>query len=437
MRVDRFLDSRPLRASPAFRRLWIGSTAAGFSGQLAATAVLYQVWELTRSPWWTGTIGLATAAPTIVGGLIGGTLADTVDRRRLVLTTTAVTVFAAAGLAVQAGPGTASVLLVLALVMAQTAATALGAAARRTFIPRLLPTDLVPAGVALNHVSFQIAMLTGPAVAGVVLATGGLRAAYLADAVGITVSFYGVLRLPGIRPHLAPGTGPGSTPLARPPGRHVPAGRKLAGPLTTTGQGWHYLLRRPELRGCLVTDLAATGLAMPVALFPAINDERFGGDPHTFGLFAPAVAVGGLLAGLTSGTITRVPRAGRLMLAASATWGSASAMFALVDSLPATLLCLAVAGAADTVAVICRGTVVQVSTPDAYLGRVSAAENVVGVAGPGLGNARAGAIAGATSAATSALTGGLACVVVVALIAAATPALREWKRPAAASAAAA
>nr|WP_218886133.1 MFS transporter [Kineococcus aurantiacus] len=416
--LDRFVDTRPLRVSPAFRRLWIGSAAAGLSGQLAATAVLHQVWELTRSTWWTGAIGLATAVPTVLGGLVGGTLADTTDRRRLVLVTSAVAAVAAAGLAAQAGLEAAPVALVLALVTAQTAATALGAAARRTFTARLLPTGLVPAGVALHHVGFQIALLAGPALAGVLLATGGLRAAYVADVVGIAVSSYGVLRLPEVRPHPAPGTGPGPAP-----------GRGTSARLRATGQGWRYLLSRPELRGCLAADLAATGLAMPVALFPAVNDERFGGSGFTFGLFASAIAVGGLLAGSASGTIVRAPGAGRLVLAASATWGAALVAFALVDSLPATLACLAVAGAADTVAVICRGTIVQVTTPDAYLGRVSAAENVVGVAGPGLGNARAGAVAGATSAATSTLTGGLACVVVVALIAATTPALRRWRQP--------
>jgi len=425
MLLDGFLDTRPLRASPAFRRLWIAGTAAGFSGQLAGTAVLYQVWELTRSPWWTGAISLATAAPTIVGGLIGGTLADTVDRRRLVLATTAVTVVGAAGLAIQAGLGATSVLLVLALIVVQTAATAVGAAARRTFITRLLPVDLVPAGVALNHVSFQIAMLAGPALAGVILATGGPRAAYLADALGITISLYGVLRLPSMRVH------PTSDAQLEPQPGSQRLGRRVLAGLDTTVQGWRYLLSQAQLRGCLATDLAATSLAMPIALFPAINDQRFGGGPYTFGLFASAIAVGGLSAGLASGAITRVPRAGRLMLAGCATWGLALAAFALVQSLPATLLCLAVAGAADTVTVICRGTVVQVSTPDAYLGRVSAAENIVGVAGPGVGNARAGAVAAITSATTSALTGGLACVVAAAIIATVTPGLRQWTQPAA------
>ncbi|GAA4975507.1 MFS transporter [Kineococcus glutinatus] len=413
-----FTDTRPLRSSAAFRRLWIGTTAAAFSGQIAVVAVLSQVWDLTGSTSWTGAIGVATAVPTIVGGMVGGTLADTLDRRRLVVATTAVSVLAALGLALQAVAGTTSVLLVLALVAAQTSATAVGAAARRTFVSRLLPQDLVPAGVALNHVGFQFAMLTGPAVAGLVLTAGGPRAAYLADAVGITVSLYGVLRLPGMRPE----------PLAG----HDTARTARGGPaaVRATWEGWTYLFHRPVLRGCLATDLAATVLAMPIALFPAVNEQRFDGDEATLGLFLSAIAVGGLTAGFASGTVTRARRTGRLMLIAATTWGVALAAFALVDSLAATLACLAVAGAADTVSVISRGTIVQLSTPDALLGRVSAVEGVVGVAGPGLGNARAGALASGTSVAVSSLTGGLACVLAVAVIAAATPALRRWTQPA-------
>ncbi|WP_432523203.1 MFS transporter [Kineococcus sp. SYSU DK006] len=424
MLLDRFVDTRPLRSAPAFRRLWIGTTAAGLGGQIATVAVLHRVWELTHSQVWTGAIGLAVAVPTVAGGLLGGTLADTLDRRRLVLATTAASLLAAAGLALLAGAqlgGSLAVLPVLGLVATQTAATALGAAARRTFIVHLLPTDLVPAGVALNHLSFQIAVLAGPAVAGVVLATGGVRAAHLADVAGTTVSLYAVLRLPGGRARTAPGTPPA-------PGAQ-PAVRTVRAAVRATWEGWRYLLSRPALRGCLAGDLAATALAMPMALFPAVNAERFGGSEYTLGLFLSALAAGGLLAAAASGSLTRVQRSGRLVLAASATWGLASGAFALVHSLPATLSCLALAGAADTIAVICRGTIVQVSTPDTHLGRVSAAENIVGVAGPGLGNARAGAVAGATSSEASALTGALACVLAVGVIAATTPALRRWEQP--------
>jgi MFS family permease len=405
--LDGVIDMRPLRSQPAFRRLWIGTTTALFGAQVAMVAVLYQVWELTHSAVWVGVVGVATAVPTIVFGLLGGTLADAVDRRRLVLLSGLGLTTAAVLLAVQAGVGAGSLALVLVLVTAQTACGSLGSAARRTFVPRLLPRELVPAGVALNHVSFQFAMLAGPAVAGLVLARWGLTAAFAIDAVAVAVSMYGVARLPSMRPEGA--TRPG---------------------LQATWDGWRFVLRRPALRGAMASDLAATVLAMPVALFPVLNEERFGGEPQTLGLFLSAIAVGGIAAGLTSGAVTRASRPGLVMLGAAGVWGAALAGFGLVDSLYPTLAFLAVAGAADTVSVISRGTLVQLATPDAYLGRVSSVENVIGMGGPGVGDARAGLVAGLTSASFAAVSGGLACVAVVAALAASSPGLRRWRQDA-------
>jgi hypothetical protein len=256
-------------------------------------------------------------------------------------------------------------------------------------------------------VSFQFAMLAGPAVAGLVLARWGLTAAFAIDAVAVAVSMYGVARLPSMRPEGA--TRPG---------------------LQATWDGWRFVLRRPALRGAMASDLAATVLAMPVALFPVLNEERFGGEPQTLGLFLSAIAVGGIAAGLTSGAVTRASRPGLVMLGAAGVWGAALAGFGLVDSLYPTLAFLAVAGAADTVSVISRGTLVQLATPDAYLGRVSSVENVIGMGGPGVGDARAGLVAGLTSASFAAVSGGLACVAVVAALAASSPGLRRWRQDA-------
>jgi hypothetical protein len=400
------LDTRPLQTSPAFRRLWIGTVAIRFSGQMAVVAVLYQVWELTHSPLWTGAIGVATAVPTIVLGLVGGTIADTFDRRRIVLLTSIGAVVSAALLAAQALAGIGSAVLVVLLVAAQTGCTALGTASRRAFVPRLLPPAQVAAGVALDHLAFQVAMLAGPAVAGVVLARWGLGWAYIVDAVAILLSLYGVARLPSMRPE---------------------GGSARAG-LRATGEGLAFLWRRPALRGVLAADLSATVLAMPVALFPMINQERFGGDPQTLGLFLTAVAVGGTASGLLSGAVTGAARPGAVMLSSVGVWGLALATFGLVDGLVATLACLAIAGAADTVSVISGGTLVQLETPDGFRGRINSAQYAVGAGGPGLGDARAGLVAGLVSASAAAVSGGVACVVAVAVIAGAHPALRRWRR---------
>lgn len=168
----------------------------------------------------------------------------------------------------------------------------------------------------------------------------------------------------------------------------------------------------------MATDLSATLLAMPIALFPLVNEIRFGGNPQTLGLFLSAVAVGGITAGLLSGTVTRWRHGGLVQLSAAGVWGLALACFGLAGPLWLALGCLAVAGAADTVSVVTRSALVQLETPDAYRGRVSSVEHVIGVAGPELGNFRGGLLASATSASFSLVFGGLSAILAIAAVAA-------------------
>ncbi|MGW6208024.1 MFS transporter [Streptomyces sp. NPDC055089] len=406
----RFLDTRPLRGNRPFRDLWIGTSVSQLGGQIANVAVLAQVWELTGSPVGTGAIGLATGLPIVLFGLLGGILADTVDRRAVVRATTAGQLLAAAGLCAQALADNRSVLLLLALVALGTSCGALGAPARRTFPVRLLPGDQVAAGLALTNISFQAAMLAGPAMAGLIIARWDFPAAYATQAVAMAVSMLAVIRLPAMPPD-----GAGATRGRRRPERG----------------GWRVVLGRPTLRGSLATDLATTLLAMPVALFPLVNEVRFGGNPQTLGLFLSAVAVGGITAGLLSGTVTRWRSGGVVQLVAAGVWGLALACFGLAGPLWMALGCLAVAGAADTVSVVTRSALVQLETPDAYRGRVSSVEHVIGVAGPELGNFRGGLLASATSAPLALVVGGLSATLAIAAVAATHAPLRAYRTPSA------
>jgi hypothetical protein len=279
----------------------------------------------------------------------------------------------------------------------------------------VLERDQVAAGIALTHIGFQAAMLIGPAIAGLVIGGWGLPVCYLLDAATFGVALYGVASLPAMPP-----AGPSAVG-----GRTEPRTVEHAG-IRAIGAGWRYIARRPALGGSFLTDLAATVLAMPVALFPVINQERFGGNPETLGLFFSAIAVGGIGAGILSGAVTRSPRPGVIQLVAAGGWGLALAGFGVTGVLWAALACLVIAGAADTVSVISRGSVVQLATDDPFRGRVSAVEQLVGVAGPELGNVRGGLLAGLTSATASMTGGGLLCVAGVALIAATHPALRRF-----------
>jgi MFS family permease len=399
------LDLAPLRTSPVYRRLWFGRTASALGGQMALVAVLFQVWEATRSALWTGAVGLAQALPLLVFGLFTGTLVDRRDRRRVYLAAMTGQAFCSMLLAFQAFFLELPVVGVLAIVALQGCFGATAVPAGRTFLPALLPPEQLAAGLALTRVSYQGAMLVGPAIGGLVVAVWGVGACYALDAVTFCAAMWGAFGLPAMRPEGG---------VSRPGLRGV-------------GDGLAFLVRNPVVRTALVTDLAATVLSMPISLFPVVNAERFGNDPRTLGLFLSAIAVGGVAASVLSGTFTRRARQGVVVLVGSTAWGAALTGFALSPDPWLGFGFLVLAGVADTVSVVARSTVVQLNTPNALLGRVGAAEQIVGQGGPEIGNLRGGLVAVATTGTFALASGGLACVAVVLLIAAVTPGLRRFR----------
>src|SRR5215469_15962438 len=210
-------DVRPLRESPAFRRLWAGTTLSSAGSSFTSFAVLLQVYELTRSPLATGLVGVAQMVPTLLIGLLGGSVTDAMDRRKLVLVTSGCLAAVSAAFAAQAFAGLSLVWLLYVLVAVQSGLSALDRPARNTFVPALLPASQQAAGLALNRLSFQIMLTAGPALAGLITAVPhlGLRGCYLADTVSFTAALYGIARLPAMRP-------PGGT--ARPGPRAVAEG---------------------------------------------------------------------------------------------------------------------------------------------------------------------------------------------------------------------
>ncbi|MEJ3656431.1 MFS transporter [Actinomycetes bacterium KLBMP 9759] len=398
-----FIDLAPLRVSRRFRMLWLGRAFSAVGGQMSAVAVMFQVWQQTGSTIWTGAVGLAHALPLVLFGLFAGTLVDRVDRRRFYLFTTIGLATCSAALAVQAFAGGMPVLAVLGVLAVQSTISAGAGPAARSFIPALLPREHVAAGMALNGISFQLSMLVGPALGGLVIGAWGLGACYVVDAASFALAFLGAFGLPAMRP----------------------SGPSLPG-LAATVEGVRFVLRTPVVRGALLTDLAATALSMPISLFPLVNAERFGNDPRTLGFFLTAIAAGGVAASLLSGTFTRRLRPGIVMIGGSAAWGVFLAVFGLATDPWLGLAALVLAGAADTVTVVSRNTVIQLSTPDGLQGRVLAAEMIVGAAGPDIGNVRAGLVASGTSSTVSLVSGGVLCVAAVLGVAASTPALRTF-----------
>jgi MFS family permease len=405
MPVRLLADTRPLKELPAYRRLWIGSTVSSAGSAMTAFAVALQVFRITHSSAAVGAIGLFLAVPTIVVGLVGGSVADAVDRRRLVLVTSSGLAAVSVLFAAQAFAGSQQVWLLYLLVGLQSLLASVDGPARRTLTPRIVTAERLPAAMALNQLSFQVVMVVGPALAGLVTASAGLRWCYALDVVSFAAALYSVARLPALAP---------LEDIGRPG-------------LAAVVDGIRYIGHNRVLVGAFLADLVAMVLAMPFSLLPAVNADRFGGHAATLGLLAAAPGVGGLVGSTLSGPLGHVARRGRAMLVAVAAWGAAVTVFGLAGGLALTLAALAVAGAADTTSVVLRATLVQQITPDRYRGRVTAADYVVGAGGPQLGNLRAGVVGSLTSPAFSATIGGIAAMLGAGVIALAVPALARHR----------
>jgi MFS family permease len=423
-------DVTPLRAAPPFRRLWVGSMLSQVGGSMTTFAITLQVYDTTRSTAAVGAIGLATLIPMLAIALPGGSLADFMDRRKLVLVITVGQAVVSALLFIQAlllaplatpllasaghrpGHGSGWLWVVYVLVAASSSLSAINEPARRAIIPALVPANQLPAAMALNRVAFQVMLIAGPVLAGVIAGAFGVQGCYLIDTVSFAGALYGVGRLPAMPAAGAPTVGARFRPRA-----HL---RQIASGLT-------FMVRTPALAGAFLTDVSATFFALPLSLFPAINALRFGGDPRTLGLFTASIGVGGMVSAVLSGPITRVSRQGLGMLVSASVWGLSFVLFAISHTLWLTLAALAVAGAADTFTVVFRGIIVQAVTPDDLRGRVSAADYVVGAGGGQLGSLESGVVGSLTTPVISALSGALLTVAVVAVIGAALPGFRQYR----------
>ncbi|GAB2554293.1 MFS transporter [Kribbella endophytica] len=399
-----FADLSPLRESVDFRWLWAGQSLSAIGNVMTMVAVSIQAYDVTGSSIAVGGLGLANLIPTLLLGLFGGSIADAVDRRRLVLLTSTGLMAVGILFAVQAFLHWNNLWLLYLLTATSAALAAVDGSARRTFPPRFLPVRLLPAAAALNQLSFQVAIIAAPLFAGVLIATVGIGAAYAVDAVTFLAALAGVRRLPPMPP-----VGGGATFGLR-----------------SVAEGIRYAARHPLIGMIFLLDLNATALAMPTALFPALADTHFGGGPQTVSYLFAAIGVGGIVAATLSGPLGHLRHQGRAMLISVALWGTAIGAVALTTHLWLGLICLAIAGAADIITTVFRATILQANTPDDLLGRVSSLDLMVGIGGPNLGNLRAGTLGGLLGPAPALLLGGLTCLLGAGILTASSKPFRQY-----------
>ena len=397
------LDITPLRRSRDYRALLSGLGVSVLGNQLTTVAVPFQVYAITRSSLMVGLVSLTQLFPLIIGSLLGGSLVDAVDRRKLLLIVEAVCAVCSAALALNADVGPA--LWPLFLFPAITASqSGIDSSARNAMLPGLVGMELLPASNAIFQSLFQTGAIVGPAVAGLLLAGAGVHFIYWLDVASYLAAMTAVLTM---SPQPAPAPGAGAS-AARPGWR-------------STLEGLRFVRRSQPVQGAYIIDVNAMVFGMPRALFPALAATVFGGGATTVGLLYAAPGAGALVGALTTGWVGRVRRQGLAVICAVLVWGLAIAGFGIAHWLPLALLLLAVAGWADVLSAVFRNTIIQFAGPDGMRGRLMGVQMAVVAGGPRLGDLEAGGVATAFGDTVSVVSGGLACVAGAFLVAWAVP----------------
>jgi MFS family permease len=393
-------DLAPLRTSRDFRVVFASRTVTLFGSQASEVALLVQARQLTGSAIAVGLLGAAELLPLLVFGLYGGTLADRLDRRRLIRWC-------------EAGLGGCAVLLVInaslrhpwvwplyLIAAAMMALTALQRPSLDASVPRIVRRDQLTAASAVLALSSNASFIAGTALGGLLATWPGPRAVYLLDAVSFVISLV-FLRLLG--------------PLAAPQADGDAPAAGLRGVLA----GIRYAARRQELLGSYLADLAAMTFSYPNALFPFLAAALHA--PWAVGLMFSAPAAGALAASASSGWTGRVHHHGRAIALAAAAWGLAITGLGLAPDIAAALALLVLAGAADMLSGIFRDTLWNQTIPDSLRGRLAGVELLSYGLGPSAGQVRAGAVASLTTPRIALWSGGLLCVGAVAVTCAALP----------------
>jgi MFS family permease len=399
------LDTEPLRRDRDYRWLWSGQVVNGIGNQITRIALPYQVYVLTGSTLAIAALTLFQLVPILLFALGAGSLADAVDRRRLLMLTQAGMAACSLTLVILALTGSPPVLALFAVAFLAAGLTATDQPARSSAIPRLVPPERLPSAIALNQLNFQMASIVGPAVGGILIATVGLAGAYAVDVATFIASFVALLAIRPLPP-LGIVTRPG---------------------LAAIREGLAYVRERRAVLGTFVIDLNAMIFGMPTSLFPVLALDVFGTGPAGLGLLAAAPAAGAFVAAILSGWVRTVQRTGRAILLAVLGWGLAITAFGLVTlSFPVALLCLALAGAADLFSAVFRSSLVQLDTPDNLRGRVMSIHILVVTSGPRLGDIEAAVVAALTSPQFAVVSGGIACVIGVGVVARLFPQLATY-----------
>jgi len=400
------IDLSPLRRHRDYRFVFGGQFVSALGSFLTYVAVPVQIYDLTKSSAMVGLLGTVQLVPLALTALWGGAFADAIDRRRLLRWCEVLLMCCSLGLVANSLLPHPGIPLLFAIAAFMSAVSGFHTPALESLTPRLVAAEDLPAVSALTSLRGTTAMIGGPAVAGVCIATLGLPATFGLDAATYAFS---LVMLTAIR--------------AMPPAQDAqPAG------FGTILEGLRYAASRPELIGTYVVDIVAMTFAMPMAVFPALATQW--GGSYAVGYLYSAMSVGGLLITVFSGWTRNVRRHGAAVILAALSWGVAIVGLGYATSLTIAVVFLMFAGAADMVSGIFRMTIWNETIPSHLRGRIAGIEQISYMTGPLLGNARAGFAAEQFGLARSIVWGGIICAAGVAACIPLVPAFWRYRKSA-------
>lgn len=388
-----------------FSLFWGGLVVSALGSQFTTVAMAWQIYELTNSAFQIGLLGLARAVPQIVLALLGGLLADAVERRHLMMVTQIAQMAVSVGLASltlldMVSPAS----LYIASGLLAVAGT-LESPARQALVPNLVPPSDLTSAIALNSSQRSIGEIIGPSLAGVVLAVAGPGWCYTINAFS-WIAMLAALLFIRAKPQDTEGRGGVSFQALR--------------------DGIDFLRAQPVIVSFMVLDFGATFFGTPRALMPVYARDILEVGPTGLGMLYAATAAGSLVAAMAMGVVPSPRRSGLWVLVPVAFYSLCTMVFAYSTAYWLSLLMLAGTGAGNMVGSVLRGTINQTLTPDHFRGRVAAVNSVFTMGGPQLGQFRSGAAAALWSTELSAFTGGLGALLMV-LGVAAVPKVRRFR----------
>jgi MFS family permease len=378
---------------------------AGVAMTLLRATFAWQIYALTGSAFYLGLIGLIQFIPTLALSLVAGAVADSFDRRRIMMISLTTTLCGSVALFWLTSHALVNLPILYGLVVLASAAMAFEGPARASLLPTLVPREQFPSAVVVNSAAQNISWMTGPVLMGFIIAHGGVAAAYVAHVciIVLAIASLAVVHAGAV------------------------ASERRAVTLQAIREGVSFVISRQAIVGAMTLDMFAVIFAGATALLPIYATEILQVGPTGYGLLASALELGTVLMSLIFLALPPITRPGRALLAAVSVFGIATIVFGFSRWFPLSLVAFVIAGMADQVSMVTRQMIIQLTTPDALRGRVSSVNLLFIGASNQLGAAESGFIAALTSPTFAVVSGGVGCLAVLALVAVTLPELRRYR----------